>query len=98
MMKIKDRYEQMFSRFEYLNALAAALPEGVYSYYGRFLWYPGVGLRSESALAEAVDRELKEQGRNWSPFQSGLFGEDFDAFKKAKAEVDKKAVEYGLNW
>ena len=98
MLKIKDCYEHVFSEFEYLNALAAAPAKGVHSYYGRFLWFPGVGIRSDNALLETVDGELKDLGKDWPPFKAGLFGADFEAFKKAKAEVDKVAVELSSRW
>ena len=52
----------------------------------------------ENALAEAVDRELREQGQRWPPFSAGLFGDDFEAFKKARAELDKRSAEFALQW
>lgn len=95
MMNIKNRYEDLFSRFEYINAIAAALAEGVYPYYGRFTWYGGPGRFTENALAEAVAREVKEQGKEWSPFKAGLFRQDLDAFMAAKAQVDREVQ--GIN-
>lgn len=86
------RCEELFSRFEYLNALAATLVADVYPHYGRFLWHDGD--TRGATLAETTDAELNEQGAAWPPFKAGLFGADLDAFKAAKAALDKEVRQH----
>lgn len=89
------RADDLFARFEYLNALAAAVAEGVYPYYGRFLWYGGDPFRG-GGIGAAIDAELTQQGENWPPFKAGLFGPSLQALKDAKAELDKQVRQFSL--
>ncbi len=40
--------------------------------------------------------ELRQQGPEWPPYKAGLFGSNFDVFKKAKTKVDEKAFEISM--
>jgi uncharacterized protein DUF4062 len=84
-------YEEAFSKFEYFNAIATVPEQDVYPYFGRFVWYRRQ-ITGQGGLPDTVDTEFNEQGKEWPPFKAGLFGIDPDAFKLAKASVDKEAM------
>ncbi len=87
-MMSDKRYADVFTRFEYLNALAAHMSKDAYPFYGSFLWR-GVNRVGRGGAAEATESELNQQGREWPPFAAGIFGPDLDALKAAKAALDK---------
>jgi len=73
-------YEDLFDRFEVLNALAHAEQRAdSYSPWGppgRFLWKNSY---SGGPLAE-VEKEAKAAGANWPVLRTGLFGGSLDRF------------------
>jgi len=89
------RYEEMFARFEYLNALVAQMSERGFPFIGRFLWY-GVQFGGRGGIAATVSDEVTAQGEEWLPFKAGLLGSDFSKVKQAQADLQQGIRQYWL--
>jgi hypothetical protein len=90
-MMTEKRLDQLFAKFEYFNAIAAAVSHSADPYLGRFRWFE-VSRRDGSPCAMEASREIEQRKGSWSPFLSGLFGEDFEAMKRAKTLVDSQSA------
>jgi len=85
-------YELTFDRFEIMLALVNATVNKKNEHHawgpvGRFGW-KCKGMRLENPLASIV-QQVKDEGRDWPPFKSGLFGPDYDLFLSATEEYSK---------
>jgi hypothetical protein len=89
-------YETMFDSFEVMLALVNATvhkkDDGhVWGPVGRFGWK----YRAINPLGNTV-QQAKDEGRDWLPFKSGLFGTDFDLFLSAAEEYVQSIA--GTGW
>jgi hypothetical protein len=89
-------YELMFDRFEVMLALVNAT---VHKKNDQHAWGPvgrfGRKYRGINPLASTI-QQAKDEGRDWPPFKSGLFGTDLDLFLSAAEEYARWIA--GIGW
>lgn len=78
-------YEDAFDEFEVLLALVCAQAyekedQSIWGPIGRFAWKQRH--RANSPLARVLAR-AKEHGKQWPPFEAGVFGTDYETFSRS---------------